>query len=92
MTTYTVSMIEHEYQPADLTIAKGDSVVWQNNGAMVHTATRTASPAFDTGRLDPGATSDPVTFDGAETGEIAYACRPHPFMKGRINITDKTTE
>jgi amicyanin len=75
------------FVPQNITIAEGDEVVWQNNSEMAHTATRTGSPAFDTGPIAPDHQSAPIQFGTIAPAELEYSCRPHPFMKGKVFIT-----
>jgi plastocyanin len=49
---------------------------------MAHTATGTG---FDTGILNPGATSAPITFNTA--GNINYVCTLHAGMVGTLSVT-----
>lgn len=73
------------FVPATLNIAVGDTVVWDNPGGMLHTATSTeATTQFDTGDIPGGERSDPISFDTA--GENAYECIYHGFMQGNIVV------
>lgn len=84
---HTVTIQNYTYNPATLTIARGDYVSWTNRDSMQHTATRTDDPAFDTGLIAPGTASAPIQFSAATMNEgAAYSCRPHPFMHGTIIV------
>ena len=88
MTTVArVKIAQFKYDPAKIEIWVGQSIVWENSDGMDHTATRVAAPAFDTGAIHPGTQSSEIKFDAA-TGDdgIDYACKPHPFMKGKIVV------
>ena len=65
------------FSPATLTISAGDTVTWQNNDSILHTASSDAgvSPAFDTGTISGGATAAAVTFNQA--GTYGYHCTIH---------------
>lgn len=70
------------FQPNSLTVRAGDTIVWRNSGATMHTVTA-SDGSFDSGNLDPDATFS-RTFDAPAT--ISYACTPHPWMKGTILV------
>jgi plastocyanin len=85
MNTHYVKMKDFAFQPSSLTIAVGDAVIWQNDGAANHTATRTDAPAFNTGYIGAGHKSAAVTFNSA--GTFAYYCIPHKaHMTGEIVV------
>jgi plastocyanin len=71
------------YQPATITIAAGDSVVWTNDDGVEHTATGIRND-WETGSLARG-TSNGITFP--YPGEYAYYCRWHPGMRGTVIVT-----
>ena len=79
-TRHRVVMQGMSFEPADLTLARGDSVTFVNLGPADHTATA-ADGSFETGRLAAGE-SAVVTVEGA--GDIAFFCRLHPRMRGVI--------
>lgn len=86
MTTHTVSIVDFQFNPKKLNVAKGDSVIWSNDGSVAHSAARDDEPAFDTGLLQPGSRSAPVQFD--MVGSVEYFCRPHMgHMKGTIVVS-----
>ena len=72
------------FQPADLTVGEGTTVIWVNcedvEGTPVHTTT---SEAWDSPTLTPGQ-SFAVT---PAAGTHPYHCRPHPFMEGSVTVT-----
>lgn len=85
MSTEVVTMVDYEFKPVEVTVAVGDSIVWKNDGAVSHTASRDEEPAFDTGLVTPGSRSEPIRFDTA--GTFDYFCRPHKrHMTGRIIV------
>ena len=81
--THQVSIINMSFQPANLTIAAGDTVVFANQDNAPHTATDDAG-AFDTGRLTNGQSAQ-LTFPS--TGQFAYHCDIHRMMKGTITVS-----
>lgn len=69
------------YQPAELTVAFGDTVVWRNQDPVPHTAT--AAGTFDTGSI---ATDGEGKWVADRRGEFAYSCTFHPTMKGMLTV------
>ena len=81
--THTVTIQNFAFSPAELTVAAGDTVVFVNADGAPHTATAD-SGAWDTGRLDNGASAE-VTFPAA--GAHPYFCAIHTHMRGTIIVT-----
>lgn len=79
-TTVTVTIKDYKFDPANITINKGDTVVWINKDSMAHTAT---GDKFDSGNLNNGA-SFKFTFN--EAGDFSYVCSYHPNMKGKVTV------
>lgn len=78
----TVAMSGFAFDPATVTVEVGDSVTWENQDGVGHTATGSAG-AFDTGTVS-GGQSATVTFDTA--GTFAYVCSIHPTMQGSVVV------
>lgn len=70
------------FDPADLDLRTGDTVVWRNTGRMEHSVTG-LDGSFDSGLLKPGATWS-RTFDSPAF--VDYRCTPHPWMRGVLRI------
>lgn len=70
-----------KFNPAELTVAVGDKVVFMNEDGAPHTATA-EDGSFDTGRLARGASAE-VTI--AAAGTSGYFCAIHRSMKGTIS-------
>jgi plastocyanin len=96
----TVNMTDAlKFEPASVTIKKGDKVTWKNTGSLVHTATcdpsKASNPAdvslpsgaqpFDSGDVAGGKTFS-QTFNVA--GTYKYFCKPHESggMVGTITV------
>jgi plastocyanin len=71
----------NSYAPNPQSVAVGQQVVWRNDDSIPHTATGTG---FDTGIINPGATSSPITFTSA--GQRNYFCTLHANMTGTLNV------
>jgi quinohemoprotein ethanol dehydrogenase len=70
------------FTPRRAQVPVGTTVAWQNNGALVHTATEIKS-AWDTGDINPGETRT-INFD--TPGTFTYVCSPHPWMIGQVIV------
>jgi plastocyanin len=78
----TVSTIDYAFAPVRISIPAGTTLTWQNEGAVIHTATAT-NQAWDTGDI-PSGQSRSVSF--ASPGTFNYNCSPHPWMIGQITV------
>jgi plastocyanin len=75
-TPIAVTMKSMSYEPKKLEIHVGDSVVWTNKSFTTHTATSDDDgKTFDTGEVERGKSSKPVTF--ATAGVFKYHCTIH---------------
>jgi plastocyanin len=88
------------FEPANLTVAKGTTVIWRNSSQTVHTVTDdpgkasnkadaalpSGAQAWDSGNLNPGQMFS-HTFD--TPGTYKYFCIPHEAagMTGTIVVT-----
>ena len=81
--THTVTVDATSFRPATLTIAPGDTVVWNNKDVIPHTATSKKPAVFDSGTIASGK-SWKHTFKTA--GNLAYVCQFHPTMTGNIIV------
>ncbi|WP_299303957.1 cupredoxin family copper-binding protein [uncultured Litoreibacter sp.] len=79
---HTVTITGFSFQPANLTIAAGDTVTFVNKDGAPHTATAKRG-GFDTGNLSRGKAAK-ITF--ASAGSFAYFCKIHPSMTGSIKV------
>jgi plastocyanin len=83
-TPVEVTMVGRAYQPTELTVGLGQTVVWQNQSITHHTVTSTTK-LFESSSIAPGESysmvfSKPGTFD--------YECTIHPTMKGSVVVLD----
>jgi len=78
---YTVEIKQMKFQPADLTVQKGDTVVWINHDMVPHDVTEEKSKTWTSGPLPPGKRwSLPIT------KSADYYCSIHVVMKGKILV------
>jgi len=71
------------FSPNPATLNAGQRVAWRNSAAAIHTATQNGG-SFDTGSIDSGATSTPITMTTA--GSFSYHCSLHPAMVGTLTV------
>jgi len=70
------------FEPAELMIARGDTVVWSNTDFVPHSATARDS-AWDSKDIAANATWRDVP---GKAGRYEYYCVLHPTMKGTIVV------
>ena len=79
------------YQPDQITVSPGATVMWDNQDNALHTATSgnpdTATPdgKFDTGIIGANQQSKPVTMP-TEPGDYVYFCTLHPLLVGTVTV------
>ncbi len=76
----TVLIQSYTFQPAEITIQKGETVTWINQDSVDHTVTGTS---FDSGLLSKGKVFKQTL---NETGTFDYHCTSHPSMKGKVIV------
>jgi len=81
--TYNVQIKNFDYNPQELRIKKGGTVVWTNQDSVGHTATSDSGNTIDS-ELLAGGESYSKQFN--EIGTYNYHCTPHPYMKGTIIV------
>ena len=81
-TEYTVAIDKMKFGPVPVTLHPGDTIVWQNNDILRHTATA-RDKSFD---LDlPARSSARMTVGAA--GNVPFCCKLHPGMTGTLVIS-----
>lgn len=83
--TVTVQIPEFAFDPTPIEVAVGGSVVWENTHTQPHTSSGNGDQDWDTGPIQPGESSEAVTFD--EAGTFSYICGLHPFMEGTVEVS-----
>lgn len=79
--TRVVTIEGFTYEPASITVAAGDTIVWRNQDIVPHTAT--AGDGFDTGSIAPDQQGSWVA---TRAGKFDYECTFHPTMKGTVVV------
>ncbi len=72
------------FDPEPVEVEAGAKIEWVNDDDANHTATSDDGSSFDTGNLDAGQTSEPITLD--KPGEYTYVCAVHPYMHGTVEV------
>jgi plastocyanin len=80
--THTVRIEGMKFVPERLEIAAGDAVIWTNKDLVPHTVTAREA-RVESGELAP---SRSFRFVAKKKGEMPYACRLHPVMKGLLVV------
>ena len=80
--TGDITMVDNAFQPADVTVAAGDSLTIVNTGQAPHTFTVEGGEIDED--LDPGAEAE-VTID-LEAGSYPFVCELHPEMTGNLTV------
>ena len=77
------------FEPPEVTVSPGATIVWDNQDNALHTATSGKSPnadgKFDSGLVGAKQQSKPVTMP-TEPGEYPYFCTLHPFLTGTVVV------
>jgi len=78
----TVRISGFAFDPAELTVKQGDTVVWVNEDSVPHTIKM--GSAFESSQMGKG---DSAEHTFTETpGEYPYSCAIHPSMHGKIIV------
>ena len=85
----TASANIRDFTHENLTIAKGTTVTWTNQGVYDHTTT-SGTPGNLTGVWDSGSlsTSQSYSFTFDDVGSFAYFCTIHPTMTATVTVTE----
>ena len=80
------------FDPATLTIKKGDKITVTNKDNVPHTVTSgtgptdpTSAKSFDTSIIEGGKSAD-ITTEKLAPGEFPYYCSVHPYMTGKLVV------
>jgi plastocyanin len=79
-----VNIDNFSFSPAQITVAAGTKVTWDNRDDIPHTVTDAAEPrAFKSPPLDTG---DAFSFVFSAPGTYHYFCSLHPHMQGTVVV------
>ena len=80
--SHEITMAADSYRPTELTVARGDTVVWFNTDIVTHTATSRGG-YWDSGRIKRGKR---FRWVAATPGRYLYICSTHRGMRGTIVV------
>ena len=84
MGAVNVDIKDFSFQPAEVKVKVGDTVVWKQVDTVAHTVTVVDGPeSFDSGLLEHGQT---FSYTFTKPGEYSYKCTPHPKMRGKVIV------
>ena len=78
---HTVEIKDMKFQPADLIVQKGDTVVWINKDLVAHDVTEESSKAWSSSLMPAGQSWRFVVTQSAD-----YYCSIHVVMKGKLRV------
>jgi plastocyanin len=79
---HVVLMKDIGFQPAELTVSQGDTIVWKNEDFVPHTATA-RDGSWDSKTINADSSWQYVA---NKAGRYSYYCVFHPTMKGTIEV------
>lgn len=77
-----VRIAEFRFAPAELTVSPGDTVVWTNDDALMH-STAADSGAWSSPEMGRG---ERFRFVPTRSGRFYYHCAAHPVMRGTLVV------
>ena len=78
---HTVIIKEMKFQPGEITVQKGDIVVWINKDIVTHNVTEEKGNGWKSSPI-PNGKSWKMTVKATSS----YFCSLHPVMKGKIRV------
>ena len=80
--THTVTMENMRFKPSNLTVTRGDTIVWVNKDLVPHTATSKAG-GFDSQGIEA---EKSWRFTVRKKGDFSYICTFHPTMTAMLRV------
>ena len=80
--SHTVTIENMQFNPPQLSVRRGDRIVWVNKDMFPHTATA-ENKSFDSGSIAAGSSWSLVA---DKAGKFGYSCTFHPTMKGTLTV------
>lgn len=78
---HTVEIKQMKFQPAELMVQKGDTVVWINHDIVPHDVTEESKKTWTSSLMPVGASWSLVVDESAD-----YYCSIHVIMKGKLIV------
>lgn len=79
---HTVTLENMQFNPPQLSVHRGDRIVWVNKDLFPHTATA-ENKTFDSGAIAAGSS---WSYVADKPGKFGYSCTFHPTMKGTLTV------
>lgn len=83
--TVEVGMNRLEFEPEDITVKTGATILWTNNENVPHNVVAKEGAEFTSEIFGEGGTYEHTA---EQAGEIDYVCTLHPGMDGTITVVD----
>jgi plastocyanin len=81
---HDVAIKDMKFDPADLKIKVGETVVWTNKDDRDHTVVMEKGP-LKSENLKPGGT---YSYKFTKAGKFEYGCSYHPRMKATVTVAE----
>ena len=81
-----IAIYNYKFSPEVLTIKAGTTVTWTNKDEVPHTVASSDKRFTSSSGLDTG---EQYSYTFTTAGSYEYFCTLHPFMKGKVVVTDK---
>lgn len=78
---HTIVISGMQFNPAELTLQKGDIVIFENKDMVVHDITQEPDKTWTSSNLSPG-----QSFRMTVRESTGYFCSIHPTMKGKLVV------
>src|SRR6185295_1987074 len=78
---YTVEIKQMKFNPTELIVQKGDTVVWINNDIVAHDVTEESNKSWTSSLMPVGQSWSLVVTQSAD-----YYCSIHVVMKGKLIV------
>jgi len=78
---YTVQIEQMKFWPENISLHKGDTIMWVNNDMVAHDITEEKSKAWSSSLLQPGKSWKLVADSSSD-----YYCSIHQVMKGSFTV------
>lgn len=90
--TYFVYIRNYSFDPQNITVGKGSTVVWINNDgtysyAVYHQIESDSSNTLGDFQSDPLGLGGVFSYTFASPGIYGYHCRIHPYMEGTVSVS-----
>lgn len=84
-----VSIDDFIFEPTVITVSKGTTVTWTNEGNVRHDVTSTEDSPMKGLSSDLLANGESYSFTFEDTGDYYYYCQPHPFrMRAAVRVVE----